>query len=199
MNDTYQTIKTKSVGQITEKRSKFLAFAHPVESPEEVKSIVDECRKEFHDARHVCWAYMLGAQGEQFRSNDDGEPSGTAGKPILGQIKSHELTNILVLVVRYFGGIKLGSSGLIVAYKEAAAEALANATIIEKTVNGQLSFSYEYPMMNSVMKIIKELEPQIITQNYDNDCLMSLQIRTGLLEQLRKKLEKVETLHFIDY
>jgi uncharacterized YigZ family protein len=199
MNDTYQTIKTKSVGQITEKRSKFLAFAHPVESPEEVKSIVDECRKEFYDARHVCWAYMLGAQGEQFRSNDDGEPSGTAGKPILGQIKSHELTNILVLVVRYFGGIKLGSSGLIVAYKEAAAEALANATIIEKTVNGQLSFSYEYPMMNSVMKIIKELEPQIITQNYDNDCLMSLQIRTGLLEQLRKKLEKVETLHFIDY
>jgi uncharacterized YigZ family protein len=198
MTDTYHTIKTKSVGQITEKRSKFLAFAHPVESAEEVKSIVDECRKEFYDARHVCWAYMIGPQGEQFRANDDGEPSGTAGKPILGQIKSNELTNILVLVVRYFGGIKLGTSGLIAAYKEAAAEALANATIIEKTVDEQLSFSYQYQMMNSVMRIIKELEPQIITQDYDNDCLMTLQIRKGLLAQLQQKLEKVETLRFID-
>ncbi|MBP1618196.1 MAG: yigZ [Bacteroidetes bacterium] len=197
MTDTYHTIKTKSVGQITEKRSKFLAFAHPLESAEEVKSIVDQCRKEFYDARHVCWAYMIGPQGEQFRANDDGEPSGTAGKPILGQIKSNELTNILVLVVRYFGGIKLGTSGLIAAYKEAAAEALANATIIEKTVDEQLSFSYQYQMMNSVMRIIKELEPQIITQDYDNDCLMTLQIRKGLLAQLQQKLEKVETLRFI--
>ncbi len=198
MTDTYKTIKAKSEGQTSEKRSKFLAFAYPVESPEEVKSIVDECRKEFYDARHVCWAYMIGAQAEQFRANDDGEPSGTAGKPILGQIKSHELTNILVLVVRYFGGVKLGTGGLIVAYREAAAEAIANATIIEKTDDGQLSFSYEYPMMNAVMKIIKELEPQIISQSYDNDCLMTLQIRKGLLGQLKQKLEKVETLRLID-
>lgn len=196
MNDTYQTIKDKSEGQTTEKRSKFLAFAHPVESPEEIKPLVDECRKVFYDARHVCWAYIIGPEGEQFRANDDGEPSGTAGKPILGQIKSHGLTNVVIIVVRYFGGIKLGTSRLIAAYREAASDALENATIITKTVNEELSFSYEYPMMNSVMKIIKDLEPQIISQSYDNDCLMTLQIRKSLLSQLKQKLQKVDTLRF---
>lgn len=196
MNDTYQTIESISEGQITEKRSKFRAFAHPVVSPEQVKAIVDEYRKQFYDARHVCWAYIIGAQGELSRANDDGEPSGTAGKPILGQIKSHELTNTLVLVVRYFGGIKLGTGGLIVAYREAAAEAIENATIVQKTDDGLLSFSYEYEMTNSVMRIIKEFEPQIISQDYDNNCLMTLQIRKGLLGQLQQKLEKVETLRF---
>ncbi len=197
MKDVYRTILKKSEGQITEKRSKFLAFAHPVETPEEVKIIVDEYKKEYYDARHVCWAYIIGTEGELFRANDDGEPSGTAGKPILGQIKSNEISNVLVLVVRYFGGIKLGTSGLITAYKEAAADALANATIIEKTVDESLSFSYEYPMMNSVMKIIKELEPQIISQTYDNDCLMTLRIRKSLIEELKKRLEKVESVRFI--
>lgn len=198
MNDTYQTIESISEGQITEKRSKFRAFAHPVVSPEQAKAIVDEYRKQFYDARHVCWAYIIGAQSELSRANDDGEPSGTAGKPILGQIKSHELTNILILVVRYFGGIKLGTSGLIVAYREAAANAIENATIVQKTDDGLLSFSYEYEMMNSVMRIIKEFEPQIISQAYDNNCLMTLQIRKGLLGQLQQKLEKVETLRFAD-
>lgn len=196
MRDTYKTIEKESEGQITEKRSKFLAFAHPVKSIEDVKPIVEKYRKEFYDARHVCWAYRIGSQGEDFRANDDGEPSGTAGKPILGQIKSNELTNVIVIVVRYFGGIKLGTSGLIVAYRAAAAAALNNATVVEKTIDEQISFSYEFPMMNSVMRIIKELEPQIVSQTYDNDCLMTLQIRKSKMEQLQQKLEKVESLRF---
>jgi uncharacterized YigZ family protein len=198
MEDTYKTIEKPSEGQISEKRSKFIAFAHPVQSPEEVKILVDACRKDYYDARHVCWAYTIGPQQELFRSNDDGEPSGTAGKPILGQIKSRELTNILIIVVRYFGGVKLGTSGLITAYKEAAADVLANASIIEKTVDEQISFSFEYPMMNSVMKIIKELEPQIISQTYDNKCLITLQIRRKMHGQLLQRLKKVETLHVLE-
>ncbi len=194
MIDTYLTIKNVCEGQFTEKRSKFLAFAYPIGSAEEVKPIVDDFRKRYYDARHVCWAYVLGAESEIFRANDDGEPSGTAGKPILGQIRSHNLTNILVLVVRYFGGVKLGTSGLIVAYKAATAECLQVAEMIECTVDEQVTFSFEYPMMNSVMKVVKDLEPQIVSQTYDNDCVMTLQIRRSLYSQLVSRLQKVETL-----
>lgn len=163
MSDTFRTIKNISKSIYTEKRSKFLAFAIPVESVEEVKAIVSEYQKVYYDARHVCYAYMLGAERLDFRANDNGEPSGTAGKPILGQINSNELTNILVIVVRYFGGIKLGTSGLIVAYRQAAADAIAEAEVIEKTVDEDISFIFEYPFLNDVMRIVKEENPQIIS------------------------------------
>lgn len=198
MEDTFKTISELSKAIYTEKRSKFIAFAIPIASAEEVKSEVEKYRKEYYDARHVCWAYMLGADRKDFRSNDDGEPSGTAGKPILGQINSNELTDILVIVIRYFGGIKLGTSGLIVAYKEAASEAIREANIIEKTVNCELSFGFEYPFMNDVMKIVKDLEPAIIQQAYDSNCLMTLEIRKVKFEELKNRLEKVESLSFIE-
>lgn len=197
MEDVFKTIADITKAIYTEKRSKFIAYAIPVQTVDDVKVAVEKYRKEFYDARHVCWAYMLGADRKDFRANDDGEPSGTAGKPILGQINSKELTNILVVVIRYFGGIKLGTSGLIVAYREAAIEAIANAEIIEKTVDSQISFSFEYPFMNDVMKIVKDLEPQIIEQSYDMDCLMSLEIRKAKFDELVGRLEKVESLRFV--
>ena len=196
MSDTFKTIKGIAKSIFTEKRSKFLAFAIPVESVEEVKAIVSEYQKEYYDARHVCSAYMLGAERLDFRANDNGEPSGTAGKPILGQINSNELTNILVIVVRYFGGIKLGTSGLIVAYRQAAADAIAEAEVIEKTVDEDISFIFEYPFLNDVMRIVKEESPQIISQGYDSDCTMTLRIRKGMIPKLKSRLEKVETLRF---
>ena len=198
MLDSYKTIASIAEGTYSEKRSKFLAFALPVDTVDEVKRYVAEYQKRYYDARHACYAYMLGAERTEFRANDNGEPSGTAGKPILGQINSYGLTNILIIVVRYFGGIKLGTSGLIVAYRQAAIEALENATIIEKTVDDDITFSFEFPMMNSVMKIVKDLNPQIISQGYDTDCTMTLRIRRGLMPQLRERLSKVETLHFIE-
>ena len=194
--DTFKTVKETSKGLFTEKKSKFISFAIPVQTVEDVKIEVEKYRKEYYDARHVCWAYMLGSGRDEFRSNDDGEPSGTAGKPILGQINSNELTNILIVVIRYFGGVKLGTSGLIVAYKEAAIEAIANAEVVEKTVDLEISFQFEYPFMNDVMKIVKDLEPAILNQQYDTDCFMSLKIRKGLYDQLISRLEKVESLHF---
>lgn len=194
--DTFKTVKETSKGLFTEKKSKFISFAIPVQTVEDVKIEVEKYRKEYYDARHVCWAYMLGSGRDEFRSNDDGEPSGTAGKPILGQINSNELTNILIVVIRYFGGVKLGTSGLIVAYKEAAIEAIANAEIIEKTVDLEISFQFEYPFMNDLMKIVKDLEPVILNQQYDTDCFMTLKIRKGLYDQLISRLEKVESLHF---
>lgn len=198
MEDAYKTIANVSKAVYTEKRSKFIAYAIPVLSVEDAKNEVDKLKKEYYDARHVCWAYMLGAERQEFRSNDDGEPSGTAGKPILGQINSNELTDILIAVVRYFGGIKLGTSGLIVAYKEAAAEVIAEADIIEKTVDGRLSFSFEYPFMNDVMKIVKDMEPSILNQSYDMDCIMTLEIRKSVFGELKSRLGKVESLQFID-
>ena len=186
--DTFKTIKAKAEGTYTEKRSKFLAFAFPVESVDEVKSIVAEIQKKYYDARHACYAYMIGAEREVFRANDNGEPSGTAGKPILGQINSYELTNILIVVVRYFGGIKLGTSGLIVAYRQAAIEALENAEIIEKTIDETLRIEFDFEAMNTVMKVVKDLQPQIVEQTYDNLCTMTLSIRKGLMPQLREKL-----------
>ncbi|MDU1892457.1 MAG: YigZ family protein [Dysgonomonas sp.] len=198
MEDVFKTISAVSKAIYTEKRSKFIAYAIPVQSVDEVKTEVDKLRKEYYDARHVCWAYMLGAERNEFRANDDGEPSGTAGKPILGQINSNELTNILIAVVRYFGGIKLGTSGLIVAYREAAVEAISTAYIIEKTVDCSVSFMFEYPFMNDVMKIVKDLEPKILSQSYEMDCSMTLEIRKSSFDILRNRLEKVETLRFIE-
>lgn len=198
MEDTFKTITDTSKAIYTEKRSKFIAYAIPVLSVEDVKTEVEKLRKEYYDARHVCWAYMLGAERKEFRANDDGEPSGTAGKPILGQINSNELTDIFVAVVRYFGGIKLGTSGLIVAYREAAAMAIAEAEVVEKTVDGEVSFNFEYPFMNDVMKIVKDLEPTILQQTYDMDCLMTLRIRKALLDEMRNRLQKVESLRFVE-
>lgn len=195
--DTFKTIQDTAQGLFTEKKSKFISYAIPVKSVEDVKTELEKYRKEYYDARHVCWAYMLGAERNEFRSNDDGEPSGTAGKPILGQINSNELTDILILVVRYFGGIKLGTSGLIVSYREAASEAIAASEIIEKTVDIDIRFKFEYPFMNDVMKVVKDLEPVLLEQQYDMDCIMELRIRKALFEQLKSRLEKIETLHII--
>ena len=194
--DSYRTIKFLSEGTYSEKRSKFLAFAIPVRSVDEVKQIVAEYQKKYYDARHVCYAYMLGAERKEFRANDNGEPSGTAGKPILGQINSNELTDILIIVVRYFGGVKLGTSGLIVAYRLAAAEAIAAAEIIEKTVDEDITFFFEYPFMNDVMRIVKEEEPQIVSQTFDNDCAMTLRIRKDAMPRLKARLEKVSSVKF---
>ena len=166
----------------------------PVRTVDEVKALLEEYQKKYYDARHVCYAYMLGPQRKDFRANDNGEPSGTAGKPILGQINSNELTDILIIVVRYFGGIKLGTSGLIVAYKAAAAEALAAAEVVEKTVDECIRFWFEYPFMNDVMRVVKEEGPEIVEQGYDMDCRMTLRIRSSLMPRLRARLEKVETL-----
>ena len=192
--DTYKTILASSEGIYTEKRSKFIAAALPVRTVEEVKAYLETWQKKYYDARHICYAYMLGYERKDFRANDNGEPSGTAGKPILGQINSNELTDILLIVVRYFGGIKLGTSGLIVAYRTAAAEAIAAATIIEKTVDEDVTVMFEYPFMNDVMRIVKEEGPEIVEQSYDIDCRMSLRIRRSMMPRLRTRLEKVETL-----
>ncbi len=197
VEDTYKTIAEKAESVYTEKRSKFIAITLPVRTVEEVKSYLDEYQKKYYDARHVCYAYMLGANRKDFRANDNGEPSGTAGKPILGQINSNELTDILIVVVRYFGGIKLGTSGLIVAYRTAAAQAITEATVIEKTVDEDISVIFEYPFMNDVMRIVKEESPEIIEQKYDMDCIMRLRIRMSMMERLRSRLSKVETLRFL--
>lgn len=196
MEDFFKTIASPSEGQYTEKRSKFLAFAFPVTTVEEIKELLDAHQKKFYDARHVCYAYMLGHERLVFRANDNGEPSGTAGKPILGQINSNELTDILIIVVRYFGGVKLGTSGLIQAYKAAAAEAISAATVIEKTVDEQVSIAFEYPLMNSVMRIVKEEEPSILSQSFESDCLMTLSIRASQMPRLRQRLEKIDGLRF---
>lgn len=196
--DTYKTIVALAEGVYTEKRSKFLAFALPVTSVQDVKEAVEQIQKKYYDARHCCYAYMLGAERKEFRINDNGEPSGTAGKPILGQINSRELTDVLVVVVRYFGGIKLGTGGLIVAYRLAAAAALESAEVIEKTVDENVTFLFEYPFMNSVMRIVKEEGPAIVAQQYDNDCSMTLRIRKSGMPRLRERLGKVDTLRWAD-
>lgn len=191
MTDEYKTIESRvGEGYYTEKRSKFLAFAHHVETVEEVKDILGVYRKKYYDARHVCYAYMLGAERTDFRANDDGEPSSTAGKPILGQINSNELTNILIVVVRYYGGVNLGTSGLIVAYREAAADAIAHSEIVSKQVEEIITYTFSYPMMNDVMRIVKEMSPRIVSQTYDNTCEIRLAIRKSEAEQLRSRLSK---------
>ena len=190
--DEFLTITdTPAEGFYSEKRSKFLAFAFHVTSEEEVKQYVAEFRKKYYDARHVCWAYMLGADRTDFRANDDGEPSSTAGKPILGQINKNELTDILIIVVRYYGGVNLGTSGLIVAYRTAAAEAIANAEIVSQFVEEEVVFDFPYIMINDVMKIIKDMSPRIISQTYDNTCEMKLSIRKSEAPMLKAKFDKL--------
>ena len=191
MSDTYKTISSPAEGIYKEKGSKFLSFAIPVKTAEEIKEIIKEYRKQYYDARHVCYAYMLGAEHKDFRANDDGEPSGTAGRPILGQINSRELTDVLVIVVRYFGGVLLGTGGLVVAYKEATADALNQAEIIEKTVDEIISVSFDYLLMNDVMRIIKDTNAQITDQTFDNNCCLILTARKQDSELIKTKLIKI--------
>lgn len=191
MTDEFKTISATSEGYYTEKRSKFLAFAHHVENHDEIKLILAGYRKKYYNARHVCYAYMLGAERTDFRANDDGEPSSTAGKPILGQINSNELTDILIVVVRYYGGVNLGTSGLIVAYREAAADALAHAKMELRQVEEEVSYTFTYPQMNDVMRIVKDMNPRIISQTYDNTCVIRMAIRKSEAQQLRDRLAKL--------
>lgn len=191
MDDSYKTIQKIAEGYITERKSKFLSSVIPVESEDEVKPIIEEYRKKYYNARHVCWAYMLGPSREDFRSNDDGEPSGTAGRPILGQINSFELTNVLILVVRYFGGTLLGTGGLVRAYKEAAAAAIQNAEIVEKTVNDAFTLHFEYPLLNEVMRILNKFEESSWTQNFTETCEMEVSIRQSQSKQLVQLLSSI--------
>ena len=192
MADTYHTIIATSQGLYKEKMSKFISFAVPVQSAAEAKEVVKQYQKEYFDARHVCWAYMIGAARTEFLSNDNGEPSGTAGKPILGQINSFGLTNIVIVVVRYFGGIKLGTSGLIVAYREAAADAINNAQIIECHEQTVISFTFDYLAMNDVMKVIKGVDLKILNQEFDNDCRMTVSIRSDNAPMLVSRLADID-------
>ena len=190
--DTFLTLSDNvGEGYYTEKRSKFLAYAHHVTSVEQVKEIIAQYRSKYYDARHVCYAYMLGAERNEFRANDDGEPSSTAGKPILGQINSLNLTDVLVVVVRYYGGVNLGTGGLIVAYRMAAADALAHAEIVTQQILETITYNFTYMMMNDVMKIVKDLSPKIVSQSFDNTCSITLAIRKSQAEQLRQRLAKL--------
>lgn len=192
MADFFKTIKDTSEGLYKEKMSKFISFAIPVNSSDEAKEIVKSYQKKYYDARHVCWAYMIGTDRSEFYSNDNGEPSGTAGKPILGQINSYELTNILIVVIRYFGGVKLGTSGLIVAYKAAAADAIENGEIIECHEQAQLSFTFPYLSMNSVMKLVKDTSVNIISQIFDNDCSMTIETNADDVPPFRNRLVDID-------
>ena len=188
--DLYKTIEEAVEVTMRERSSKFLSFIYPVENEEQIREVLDALRKRYFDATHHCYAWRLGPRGQQFRANDDGEPSGTAGKPILGQMLSHEITDCLIVVVRYFGGTKLGVPGLIAAYKEAAANAIEAATVIEKTVDRRFTIDFPYLVMNDVMRVIKEEQPRITGQEFDNLCTMHLTIREGRADILIEKLKK---------
>lgn len=190
-DDTYKTITALSEGTYSQLRSKFLAFASPVRTVDEAMAFVAAIQKKYYDARHCCYAYMIGSARDTFRANDNGEPSGTAGKPILGQINSAELTDIVIAVVRYFGGIKLGTSGLIQAYRTAAAEAIAAATIVEKTIDRTLHIQFDYLLMNDVMRIVKEECPTVLDQHFDNLCSMTLAQRASEMPRLLSRLENL--------
>ena len=192
-DDQYKTISEHGFGEgfYSEKRSKFLAFAHHVTSVDEVKTLLASYRKKYYDARHCCYAYVLGPERSVFRANDDGEPSSTAGKPILGQINSCGLTDVLIVVIRYYGGVNLGTGGLIIAYKTAASDALAHATIELRQVEEIVTFDFSYPMMNEVMHVVKEMQARIISQQFDNTCSITLRIRKGEADQLRSRLNKL--------
>lgn len=192
--DIYITIDKPADGLYKEKGSKFIALAYPVRTEDEIKSIVAELKEKYFDARHHCYAYMLGPDKKRFRANDDGEPSSTAGKPILGQILSRGLTDVLIVVIRYFGGVKLGVSGLINAYREAAADALQNAVIVEKTVQSQITIHFGYLVMNDVMRVIKEEEPDVWERNFEMDCRMVLSVRLKNLSRLLERLGQIESL-----
>lgn len=197
MASEYRTIAAPSEGVYREKMSRFLAFAFPVRSAVEARETIARVANEYHDARHVCWAYMIGADCKEFLSSDNGEPSGTAGKPILGQIRSAQLTNIVIAVVRYFGGIKLGTSGLIVAYREAARMAIEAAEIVIGHEMASISFTFPYQSMNAVMQLIKGSEAKVVSQEFDNTCAVTLSIRSDHAVNLSTRLTGISGVSII--
>lgn len=192
MSSEYRTIANDSEAVIREKMSRFIAFAHPVRSAAEAKDWIASIASKYHDARHVCWAYMLGAESSEFQWSDNGEPSGTAGKPILGQIRSKELSNVAIAVVRYFGGIKLGTSGLIAAYREAARQALDGAEIITAFETDTVSFTFPYLSMNSVMRMVRDSAAAIVSQEFDNVCSMTLEMRADRIDELTRRITEID-------
>ncbi|MDR1602602.1 MAG: YigZ family protein [Tannerella sp.] len=193
-DDSYRTISAPAEGCYTEKRSRFISYAVPVRTAGEVKDRLDSFRRQYCDARHICWAYMLGAERTVFRANDDGEPSSTAGKPILGQINSCKLTDILIVVVRYFGGIELGTGGLTAAYRTAAAAAIAAARIEVRTVDERIVIGFEYPHLNGVMRTVKDMQPKILSQTFGMDCEMTFCIRRNKASELIRRLLAIESV-----
>ena len=198
MSDIFYTIESTSEAIYREKMSRFLAFAVPVKSADEARQVIKDYQNKFHDARHVCWAYMIGPQRLEFQLNDNGEPSGTAGKPILGQINSFNLTDIVIIVVRYFGGIKLGTSGLIVAYREAAKMAIEEASIVECHDMAQISFTFPYMSMNDVMKIGKSGDVRIVEQQFDNSCSMTIELRRDFFDSVQQRLLSIDGVTLVD-
>ncbi|MFA6832031.1 MAG: YigZ family protein [Bacteroidaceae bacterium] len=198
VDDIYYTISEPVEAVFTEKRSKFLGFAFPVSTVEEVKDHLAELQKKYYDARHLCYAYMLGFDRSTYRANDNGEPSGTAGKPILGQLNHFNLTNVLVVVVRYFGGIKLGTGGLIVAYRTVSRILLEEAEILECTIQESITVSYAYPLMNEVMRVVKEEMPQVTKQQFEIDCLLVMSIRASRMPILRKRFEDLRDVIIVE-
>ncbi len=192
MDDSYKTIQGPSEGLFKDKGSRFIARAYPVESVDEVKEILAALRKEYHDARHHCYAYRIGPGGTTYRVNDDGEPANSAGKPILGQLQSQDLTNILIVVIRYFGGILLGVGGLINAYRTAAKESLINSTIVTRTFNSRIKINFQYPAMNEVMKIIKDSKAGIVSQDFGTACEILVEVRSGVSDLILGQLNRIE-------
>lgn len=188
----YRTLEGPSEAIVREKMSRFLAFARPVNSAAEAKEWIASVASKYHDARHVCWAYMLGAAGDEFQWSDNGEPSGTAGKPILGQMRSHEITNVAIAVVRYFGGTKLGTSGLIAAYREAAREAIEAGSIVTAYEMARVSFTFPYLSMNAVMRTVRDSEASIVSQEFDNTCSITLAIRADRAEALAQRIAAID-------
>ncbi len=198
MSDFFKTVKGLSQAKYTEKMSRFRAFVEPVQSADEAKADVKRYANDYHDARHVCWAYMIGTERNVYLSSDNGEPSGTAGKPILGQINSFGLTNVVIVVVRYFGGIKLGTSGLIVAYREAARLAIEEAEILECHEQAQVSFTFPYLSMNDVMKLVKGGDVVMIDQQFDNTCSMTLQCDADKMPALKARIADIDGTSVIE-
>lgn len=198
MADFYKTLKGESQGLYKEKMSKFISFASPVSSADEAKAFVKSVQNKYHDARHVCWAYMIGTARDEYLSSDNGEPSGTAGKPILGQINSFELTNVVIAVVRYFGGIKLGTSGLIVAYREAARLAITAGEILECHEQAQCRFAFPYLSMNAVMSLVKKADLRIVEQTFDNVCSMTVECDADAMTSVRQRISDIDGTSFID-
>ena len=198
MSDFYKTLKGVSQGIYKEKMSKFIAIAQPAQSADEAKALIKQIANKYHDARHCCWAYMIGTQRDEYLSSDNGEPSGTAGKPILGQINSFELTNIVIVVIRYFGGIKLGTSGLIVAYREAAKLAIEAGEILECHEQARLSFTFPYLSMNDVMKVVKRSDLRVMEQAFDNVCSMTIEADADKVPALRDQFANIDGTSIID-
>ena len=192
MSDFFKTVRGVSQGIYKEKMSKFISFVQPVQTADEAREVVKKYQNKYHDARHVCWAYMLGTARDQYLSSDNGEPSGTAGKPILGQINSFGLTNVVIVVVRYFGCIKLGTSGLIVAYREAARLAIEAAEVLECHEQAQVSFTFPYLAMNDVMRLVKREDMRVLEQAFDNVCSMTLECDADRMPAFRSQLGKVD-------